>query len=102
MGLVSEISAPRDDALLQSAAEGIPVEPSAQRRGVHEAHVQGRRARARPARGGAPRSPEGPPRLRVPSAARFLGRLAGTRNQQLIVRWRQALEARTAVGLSSC
>ena len=72
MGLVSEISAPRDDALLQSAAEGIPVEPSAQRRGVHEAHVQGRRARARPARGGAPRSPEGPPRLRIPSAARFL------------------------------
>ena len=80
MGLVSEISAPRDDA-----------------------HVKGQRARARPARGWAPRSPEGPPRLRIPSAARFLGRLAGTRNQQLIVRWRQALETRTAqVGLSSC
>jgi len=105
MGLVSEISAPQDDALLQSVAEGIPVEPvepRAQRRGVHDTHVKGQRARARPARGGAPRSPEGPPRLRIPSAARFLGRLAGTRNQQLIVRWRQALEARTAVGLSSC
>jgi uncharacterized protein YegP (UPF0339 family) len=102
MGLVSEISAPQDDALLQSVAEGIPVEPSAQRRGLHEGHAKGQR-RARPARGGAPRSPEGPPRLRIPSAARFLGRLAGTRNQQLIVRWRQALETRTAqVGLSSC
>jgi uncharacterized protein YegP (UPF0339 family) len=103
MGLVSEVPAPRADALLQSVAEGTPAESSAQRRGVHDGHVRGPRAQARPARGEAPRSPDGPPRLRIPSAARFLGRLAGTRNQQLVVRWRQALEARTAqVGLSAC
>ncbi|WP_043422202.1 YegP family protein [Arthrobacter sp. 9MFCol3.1] len=103
MGLVAEIPAPRDDAQLQSAASGTPMQPGAQRRGVHEAHVTSPRARARLARDGAPRSPEGPPRLRIPSAARFLGSRAVTRNQQMIVRWRQALVARTAqVGLGSC
>ena len=44
-----------------------------------------------------------PARIRIASAARFLGGRAVTRNQQMIVRWRQALEARTApAGLGAC
>jgi uncharacterized protein YegP (UPF0339 family) len=102
MGLVTEIPAPQDDAQLQAVAETIPV-AGVQVDGAREAHANGVRARVRPARDGAPRSPEGPPRLRIPSGARFLGGRAVARNRQLIVRWRQALEARTAqVGLSSC
>ena len=103
MGLVAEIPAPRNDAQLKSAASDIPMQPGAQRRGVREVHAKSPRARAGLARDGAPRSLEGPPRLRIPSAARFLGSRAVTRNQQMIVRWRQALETRTTqVGLGSC
>ena len=102
MGLVTEIEAPQSDALRQSAADSIPVEPSAHR-SAYETHASDRRARARSARDGAPRSPGRPPRIGIPSAARFLGGRAVVRNQQLIVRWRQALETRTAkVGISSC
>ena len=103
MGLVTQIAAPQNDALRQSVADSIPVEPSGQSRGAHETHANEPRARARSARDRAPRSPGRPPRIGIPSAARFLGGRAVIRNQQLIVRWRQALEPRTAqVGLSSC
>lgn len=107
MGLVTEIPAPQatpqEDTPLQAMAETTPVPPGVETRGDREAHAKGPRARVRPARDGVPRSHERPPRLRIPSGARFLGGRAVTRNQQLIVRWRQALEARTAqVGLGSC
>ena len=103
MGLVTEIEAPQNDALRQSVADVIPVEPSAQNRRAHDTHASEPRARAGSARDRAPRSPGRPPRTGIPSAARFLGGRAVIRNQQLIVRWRQALEARSAhVGLSSC
>jgi uncharacterized protein YegP (UPF0339 family) len=103
MGLVTEIEAPQNDTLRQSAADAVPLEPSARDRRVHEKHAHEPRARAGSARDGAPRPPGRPPRIGIPSAARFLGGRAVVRNQQLIVRWRQALGARTAqVGLSSC
>ncbi|MFE4228647.1 YegP family protein [Arthrobacter sp. NPDC056886] len=102
MGLVTEIEAPQSDALRQSEANVIWAEPSAHRR-AHETHANDPRARATPARDGAPRFPGRPPRVGIPSAARFLGGRAVVRNQQLILRWRQALETRTAqVGFSSC
>ena len=44
-----------------------------------------------------------PPRIRVPSAARFLGGRAVTRNRQMIARWRRALGAQaTPARLSPC
>ncbi|MDF9751932.1 DUF1508 domain-containing protein [Arthrobacter sp. ES3-54] len=102
MGLVTEIEAPQSDGLRQSEADVIPAELSARRR-ARETHANDPRARARSVRDGAPRSPGRPPRIGIPSAARFLGGRAVVRNQQLIVRWRQALETRTAqVGFSSC
>lgn len=102
MGLVTEIKAPQSGVLRQAEADVVPVEPSAHRR-AHETHANDPRARARSARAGALRSPGRPPRIGIPSAARFLGGRAIVRKQQLIVRWRQALETRTAqVGFSSC
>ncbi|SDK93056.1 YegP family protein [Arthrobacter sp. ok362] len=103
MGLVTEIMAPQNDGLRQSMADSIPVEPNMQNRAAHDTHTNEPRSRARSAPVGAPRSPGRPPRVGIPSAARFLGGRAVIRNQQLIVRWRQALQARTAqAGLSSC
>lgn len=102
MGLVTEIEAPQRDTLRRSGADALPAEPGAHRR-AHERHANGPRPQAGSSRAGARRSPGRPPRIGIPSAARFLGGRAIVRNQQLIVRWRQALEARTAqVGLSSC
>jgi uncharacterized protein YegP (UPF0339 family) len=102
MGLVTEIKAPKSDAMRQADADGIPVEPSAHRP-AHGTHANDPRSRARSARAGVLRSPGRPPRIGIPSAARCLGGRAIVRNQQLIVRWRQALESRTAqVGFSSC
>jgi uncharacterized protein YegP (UPF0339 family) len=102
MGLVTEIEAPQSDALGQAEADGIPVQPSAHRP-AHDRHANDPRPRARSARDGVLRSPGRPPRIGIPSAARFLGGRAIVRNQQLIVRWRQALETRTAhVGFSAC
>jgi uncharacterized protein YegP (UPF0339 family) len=98
MGLVTEIAAPQSDALRQSVAESIPVEASVQNRGAHQRHPQ-----AGSSRDGASGSPARPPRVRIPSAARFLGGRAVARNRQLILRWRRTLEPRTAqIGLSSC
>ena len=104
MGLVTEIAAPLGDALLrQSAPESLPVEASVQSRGAQEAPADETHPQARYGRGGASGSPGRPPRLRIPTAARFLGGRAVARNRQLIVRWRQTLEPRTAqAGLSSC
>ncbi|SDL26130.1 Uncharacterized conserved protein YegP, UPF0339 family [Arthrobacter sp. ov407] len=104
MGLVTEIEAPQGDALLrQSRAENIPVGASTQNRRAHEAHAHETHPQARSGRDGASGSRVRPPRLRIPSAARFLGGRAVARNRQLIVRWRQTLEPRTAqAGLSSC
>lgn len=102
MGLVTEIEAPQSDTRRQAQAEVVPVEPSAHHR-AHETHAKDPRAVARSARDGVPRFPRRPPRIGIPSAARFLGGRAVVRNQQLIIRWRQALETRTAqVGFSSC
>ena len=102
MGLVTEIEAPQSDARRRPEADALQVEPGVHRR-VHERHANDPRAQAGSSRDGAPRPPGRPPRIGIPSAARFLGGRAVVRNQQLIVRWRQALEARTAqVGLSSC
>lgn len=102
MGLVTEIEAPQSGALSHSGANVTPGEPREHRR-AQETHASDPRARARPARDGAPRFPRRPPRIGIPSAARFLGGRAVVRNQQLIVRWRQALETRSAqVGFSSC
>ena len=103
MGLVTEIEAPQNDALRQSAADATPVEPSAQNRRGHPTQPNEPRAWAGSAHDGVHRSPGRPPRVGIPSAARFLGGRAVVRNQHLIVRWRQALEARTAqAGLSPC
>ncbi len=44
-----------------------------------------------------------PPRIRIPSAARVVGGRTLTRNQQTIVRWRQALATRTvSAGVGAC
>jgi hypothetical protein len=102
MGLVTEIAAPQNDGLRQSVADNVPADPKVQNRG-RDRHTKEPRARAGTARDRAHRSPVRPPRIGIPSAARFLGGRAVIRNQQLIVRWRQALETRTAqVGFSSC
>jgi uncharacterized protein YegP (UPF0339 family) len=81
MGLVTEITAPQNEALRQSVAARNPSGASAQNRPVSD---------------GVCGAPVRLPRIRIPSAARFLGRLAATRNHQMIVRWRQTLGTRTA------
>ena len=103
MGLVTEIAAPLGDAQRQPVAESIPVEARVQNRGAHEAHADETHPQARTGRDGASGSRVRPPRVRIPSAARFLGGRAVARNRQLILRWRRTLEPRTAqVGLGSC
>ncbi|MFF2243811.1 YegP family protein [Arthrobacter sp. NPDC058130] len=107
MGHVTEIAKPQNDATDQPVAGRLP-QTAGMHRGTHEARsVEARsvetHARGRSVGGGASGSPGRPPRIRIPSAARFLGGRAVVRNQQLIVRWRQALEPQTGeVGLSSC
>ncbi len=81
MGLVTEITAPQDDAVRHSVAAGSP--PGA-----------GPDSRAR--RAGGPGAPARPPGIRVRSAARFLAGRATIRNHRVIIRWRQTLGIRTA------
>lgn len=73
MGLVTEITAPEDDAMHQSAA--VPAFP-----GVS---TQTRVAQQGPDRDGAAGAPAGSPRVRIPSAAHFLkdGPLRGIRGR---------------------
>jgi uncharacterized protein len=102
MGHVTEIAKPQNDAQDQPVAARLPLE-TGRHHGTHEAGAVETHARRRSAPDGASGSPGRPPRIRIPSAARFLGGRAVVRNQLLIVRWRQALQSRTGeAGLSSC
>lgn len=102
MGHVTEIAKPQSDDVDRSA-EGKLSQAAVVHRSTNEARAVEAHAPGRSVRDGAPGSPGRPPRIRIPSAARFLGGRAVVRNQQLIARWRQALDSRTGeVGLSSC
>jgi uncharacterized protein YegP (UPF0339 family) len=93
MGLVTEIAAPEDDSVHQSAAVQAFAGDGAQNRAAQEGS----------AGDGASGSPVRLPRFRRPSPAHFLGGRAVARNHQTVVRWRQSTgTGTTTAGLSQC
>lgn len=93
MGLVCEIPAPGDDGAKEPAAARVPSGATAQNRVRQE----------NPAADGASGARARLPRIRIPSAAHFLGGRAVARNHQMMMRWRRAPgAAATPAGLSPC
>lgn len=94
MGLVTEISVSEDDAVAQQSG---PVSASP------GASALNRLAHERRAGDGASGAPVRMPRVRFPSAARFLGGRAVARNQHPITRWQlKPATGSIRAGLSLC